>query len=448
MFFKNKKLLFVLLMIICALAGVSNFITEAFILVVVAVLLSLVIVMFGDDVASLYLMIALIPFYGSLNLNGVAFGFIIPLLTAMKMIFRNISNNCPPTLIIGMLFLMIWFVHDVQYNTFMGVFTKLCMPLYIFLAISFLRFEKYDGYYAAWIVIISSIIAMCSIFIVQGGSLSSFVFTGYAGEMRLGEADTDAGMKNQLDGAMGFPIYTITILTLFIQMFMTRKLELWKKLSIMSVSLGIFFITFLTISRVYLLGLGTLFLMMGYYILHRASFKTSVSIVLSLLLITFVALQLNPEIVDSITEQYTVRIDSETDNNYTGSRGYIYKDCIAYLLTNIECLFIGKGNSGYIAIGQQLNTNMSMSAHNVILDGLLSFGVLGFFFLIKLYYQVYKREVKRMHIKANVLHLLPLGCILMMYNTSSPFTLEKVWPFLLFLVLNVTHCTDGVAKKQ
>lgn len=434
---KFDKLLFAGLMTISLMAGLSNFMNPANVFVLLAVLLSLLLILQGRDVTAVYVMIALIPYFSSLRLSGFAFGFIIPVVAFIKLWIRHFSGALPKLLIAAFLFLFIGFFHDIQYSTFMESILRSFMPLYVFAALSWVRFEKYNRFFAAWVVIGSSLIAMYCVFMVQGANLDSFIYSSYAGEMRLGEADVDSGQKNQLGGAMGFPIYTITILSLIVQMFLMHSLRFWQKILMLSISVVVFFLTFLTVSRVYLLGLGVLIILLLYYIARHVSIKVFVGFLCVFLFLGVMAAMLNPDFITSVFSQYEGRI-TNSDNHHIGSRGYIYRDCIDYLSSNLECILIGKGTLGYVAIGKQMNTWMSMSAHNFLLDGLLSFGIIGFFFVFYAFYKLYKKERFRTRCRVTALHCMPLFCILAMYITSTPFMLEKVWPFFLFLVLNIT----------
>lgn len=426
-------------MFICLLAGLSNIISASSALIFLAISLSFLIIFFGNDLSVLYLMIALIPFYSSLNLGGLAFVFVLPFFASLKLLFKHFKISIPLIFLLNFIFLFFWFINDIQYQSIAAVLIRLCFPLYVFCVMSFVKLDDYNGYFSAWLVICSSLIAMFCVFIVQGGSLDSFIYASYAGEMRLGEADVDSGQKNQLGGAMGFPIYTITILTLVVQMFSFRKYTFYKKNIIIGVSVILFLITFLTLSRVYILGLLTMMLMLSVYYSKHFSIKHVVSIIFVFLGLFVIAVVVNPEIINSIAEQYSNRMEGESDNEE--SRILVYGDCLEYLLTHIKCFFLGEGNRGYIEIGKMEHTLMAISAHNIILDGMLSFGLFGCIILYRSYLRVYRLQCKHFCVRFNALRALPLGCVLMMYNTSSPFTLDKVWVFLLFLTLNIVHCS-------
>lgn len=439
--FKDLRWLFVILMVIDLLAGVSNFMEPANLFVLSSILLSLTVIICGNEMSTLYLMIALCPFYNSLNFNGLAAGFVIPIFALVKL---PKSNNIQSVWGFGiLLFLIIWFIHDIQYRTFVGSVIPLLVPLYTFSCIMRHKFDRYNGHYAMWLVICSSLIAMYCIFVVQGASLDSFISASYAGEMRLGEADTAEGEKNQLGGAMGFPIYTMTIITLVIQLLVIHRYRLAKKAIIITVSLFLFFITFLTVSRVYIVGIASLMLLLVLHSLRRGSIKFILFMAISMITILIVSVDYLSDYFDFISNQYSGRMDYDSDNSGMGIRGTIYLDCLNYLFNNIECLFIGKGNRAYPLIGAMLHRPMSFTAHNMILDMLMSFGLIGSLFLVALYTSAYVNEHKRTGVRWSIFRMMPLVCVFVMYQTSSPFQLDKAYPFILFLVMNIIHCTDG-----
>ena len=150
-----------------------------------------------------------------------------------------------------------------------------------------------------WLVIVTTRIAM-----VQGGSLEALVYTSYAGEMRLGEADTDEGQKNQLDGAMGFPIYTLTIVSLLIQMLMTRRFRLWQKALCLALIVGLFFITFLTVSRVYILGLATMALLLICHVMRSKSKSTIFGVLLGCSVLILIASNYLTNYMDIVFNNY------------------------------------------------------------------------------------------------------------------------------------------------
>ena len=441
--FHDKKWLLVIYMVIALLAGMSNFMEPANLFVLVSISLSLLVVLAGDKMAHLYLLLALCPFYTSLRISGIYVGFVIPLMILFKLITKRSTISSPILVFLSFIFLFVWFLHDVQFVTLANAIFRLLVPACIFLIICKQRLDNYDGYYAMWIVVLTSIIAMISVFLVQGGSLDAFINASYAGEMRLGEADVDDCQKNQLGGAMGFPIYTIIVVSLFFQMLMTHSFKLWKKVSIIWLGTVLFFITFLTISRVYILGLLTLLLLLFLHMLKSKSVKTIIGLVVGAFIIYVIASVYLPEYMDNIFDSYLTRQMSHTDHGGTGIRGAIFEDCVKYLTEDMECLLVGKGSSAYPLYGAKIHRLFSFSAHNMILDSFMAFGILGTLILLSLYIHLYRRERLRTGIRWSIFRVMPLACYLMMNMTATPFLLDKTYPLLLFLIMNIIHCTDN-----
>lgn len=441
-FLKNKKGLFLVYMLIAALAGMSNFMEPANVLVATSIVLSLLVILAGDEMAVIYLMLALMPFFNSLNFGGLAAGFVIPLFAIFKM-FMYPSYGKGSLGFFIVIFLMVWFLHDIQYLTFASTVFSLLVPYYIFYNICNKKFDKYDGYYAMWLVIATTLVALVSVFMVQGGNLDAFLHSSYAGEMRLGEAATDEGEKNQLGGAMGFTIFTMTIITLLVQMLLTRQYKLWKKLSILLLISTLFFITFLTVSRVYLLGLGTMIIILILHLLKSKSVYVLLTVFVGGLLLSIFAYLYMSDFWDTVMFNYLGRMEDDGGQSGTGVRGLIYLSCIEYLGENLECLLIGKGNGAYPLIGASMHELFSFSAHNIILDALMSFGIIGSLILIVIYRRAYKKESLRTNISWSLFRIMPFVVIFVMYQTGSPFLQDKTYPFLMFLILNIIHCTDG-----
>lgn len=71
--------------------------------------LSLLVIVLGDEMATLYLMMALIPFYNSLNIGGIATDFIVQGAALIKL-FMSRSRGIKPSLLMSFfiaLFLLI-----------------------------------------------------------------------------------------------------------------------------------------------------------------------------------------------------------------------------------------------------------------------------------------------------------------------------------------------------
>lgn len=441
--FKDKKWLFVIYLIIAALAGASNFMEPANIFVAASIGLSLVVVLAGDDISALYLLIALCPFYASLRIGGLYAGFVIPLLVLVKLFMKPSMKHAPIMGMLSVLFLLMWFFHDFQFVTFANAIFRLLIPACVFIYICRQKLNEYDGYFAIWIVIATSLISMICIFLVQGGSLDTFLNASYAGEYRLGEADVDEGQKNQLGGAMGFPIYTMIIVSLSIQMLMIRQFKLWGKVLLVGLNIIIFFLTFLTISRVYILGLSTLMVLLFLHMVESRNLKRILGLTFGLIFVYIIAADYLPEYTDGIFESYLTRQAINSDHEGTGIRGAIYEDCIKYLTEDTECFFIGKGSSAYPLYGAKIHRLFSWSAHNIMLDALMAFGMIGTIIIISLYTHLYKREKSRTGLKKwTFFRIMPFACYFMMNMTASPFLLDKTYPMLLFLILNIVHCTD------
>lgn len=440
--FKDKKWLFVIYLIIAALAGVSNYMEPANIFVAASIGLSLMVVLAGDNISVLYLLIALCPFYSSLRIGDLYAGFVIPLFVLVKLFIKPSTKYASGMEMFWAFFLLVWFFHDFQFITFANALFRLFVPACIFVYICRQKLDEYDGYFAIWIVIATTLISMICIFMVQGGSLDTFLYASYAGEYRLGEADVDDGQKNQLGGAMGFPIYTIIIVSLSLQMLMTRQFKLWEKVLLIGLNIVLFFVTFLTISRVYILGLSTLVILLFLHMIKSRNLKTILGLSFGLIIVYIIASVYLPEYMDGIFNSYLARQSNNSDHEGTGIRGAIYEDCIKYLTEDVECFLIGKGSSAYPLYGAKIHRLFSWSAHNIILDALMAFGIIGTIILISLYMHLYKREKNRTGLKWTVFRIMPFACYFMMNMTATPFLLDKTYPMLLFLILNIIHCTD------
>ena len=268
--------------------------------------------------------------------------------------------------------------------------------------------------------------------IEMSGGLTGFLVQSAMDNLRMGDADMDKYASDTLDGAMGFPIHTILMMSLSLPFFINKGIRVLSKVLLSLILLVFFLVTFLTTSKVYLLGLATFGICL---LLHIVKGKNRIAIIFIIILF-FLILSTQSWFFDLVYERYAYRIE-DTDTDVTSGRTDIYKSCIDYLSDNFLALLFGSSYDGYLEIGRLLNKDFKMSAHNIILDGLMSFGLYGCSLLLISVKQLNKKARLYIKSKASLLGWLPIICWFVMCQTNTTFYLAKTYPLIPFLVIHI-----------
>lgn len=434
----SKVLFSAAIITIDVLLGASNYMAYSNILVIIALLIGIIIIIRGTKISDLYLFTSLIPFFSSIKISDKSLEFLLLVLASAKIVFgtNTAKKKSIKYLFMGILMLSILLFNDLYYGQFAEVFIYASYVIYVLVVINFVNFKDYDEVYAAELMLIAFFIAQISVFIEQGGDVQKFIVQSYAAEYRLGESDEG---KNQLGGAMGFPIYSIMIINLTIKLFQTR-ISVYRKMLYTIISSITFLVAFLSISRVYLLGLAALMGCILIYLSMNLRKSTLFVFMLFVIIVVLFFKFVNNNVLDSVTEQYSVRIDNYKKGE---DRIAIYKDCIEYISNDYYCLLFGRGTFGYREIGKENNLQFRMSAHNIILDGFLTYGILGLSFIVFLYFYLYRKKSIYDINRPTMIDLSCFICYIFMCMTNSPFILGKSYIQWVFLTLNCSNNYKG-----
>lgn len=412
-------------------------------LIILCVIIFTIIIVSGNIMDDFYSYIAMIPFFTIYKVGDYSVGFIFIFISIIKIIIYNKDLRFKNLSFSILYFTSTIFLNDIFHVSFGILLLPLSLCIYLICFVRFANFSNYNHNKAITIFLISLIISQATSFIISGADLTSLVAQSEL-SFRLGQGNIEEGQGNNLGGAMGFPIYTMLILGLLTTIIIKKKIKLSYKLLAISFMIVDFIITFFTISRVYFIGIAvfTIFIIIHY---TRNNFQKliPISVLVGFIVIYF----FNSEYSNSIFEKYNQR-SFDTEYGFTTGRSEIYEQSIDYLISTPKALLIGEGPRGYKIVGNDKNLDFKMSAHNLYIDSLMSFGIIGTFCLFYIFF-IYKTKCKMIfNTSYSALSVMPLACYLSMQMTGGSMSDYKTYIYLLFLILNVYAFGDPITKNK
>lgn len=426
----KDRFLFVLIVVIDVLLGIST-VNRISICSNLAFVLLLYLILKGNAIQAFYAVLGTCFFSDTVNLGSIGTYFVIMFVAGGKIGGYGFRNYTLPVFII----LILYAIHDIFYTSFAWVLFYLSYLYFLFKVLTNLDFKKYNHLYAVGIFLVSVILVQ--IFsICLSGDLASFGDDSieYA---RLGEGDVEDGYNNNLDGAMGFPITSMLFLTISLPILLGKRMRKKFKLFLGFLVIALFVATFFTASKVYLLGLACLLVCLLCEVFgSELRFSSKIGIVSFCIIAVIVLIQSG--YLDIIVHRYIFRLTASDD--VTTGRSRIYSDCLSYLSTNPLPLIFGSGYRGYCAIGASNGLKFSMSAHNIILDCIMAYGLFGAIIILCLCRNFYRSvKVYCGGPRMSMLGLMPFICWFVMNFTNSSFMLAKTYVVIPFLILHMKY---------
>lgn len=418
------------IVLLCAVDGflALAFITgsEAYRMVALAVML--VSVFSNDVIGDFYLYVTLLPFSSFVTIQSRSILFVFLLISSAKLVYKHISHHI--SLLWFMSFLLIGgieMIFDFTHCTIGSFAWLISIIIYVFLAVQFLPAEKIDLFFLTKVLIYTCAFAILVVIVVtmrSGMQLSAFTKMTDTG-MRLGEQARDIG------GAMGVPIYCLTIISCCFLLMAKYKTNVVQKMIYWILIGGSVFVGLLTVSRVFLLGLATFAFLLLISALREKNKKKLVFVLVISSLLLLVFLENNITFIARTLDLFRVRGVQDIS---TG-RFSIWKSCIQHLTSNPLTFLLGNGAMYYVQIGVDTGKAFSMSAHNLYLDGVMSWGVCGFGLFVSTALWFQKCVKRKLHSTFSLICWLPLLVWLTMQMTGGSFNSFKAYIFPLALIL-------------
>ena len=407
-------------------------------IVPLVLLLAIYLIIVGTREQGFTTILCLSYFSACFTVGSVGLYFIIPFVGFLKNIshcrFNKVYLFC---ILISLLIFSVW---ELSYSTPGRLLERLSYLLYFFTLLSAINPSGYNHTDTVMIFIV--VLAIVNIFAIQmSGGIAQFLVEN-AVNIRMGDADMDRYKTDTLDGSMGFPIHTILMMSLSYPIFLGKQINLlWKSLLGLGLIIMIV-VTFLTTSKVYLLGLATFSLCIIPVLL-----KNRRGIIITILVAVFIFLHTQSWLSEMVYDRYYYRLFEDTGTDITSGRSDIFKSCIKFLAENPLELFFGMGYDSYVEYGRRHNLAFQFSAHNIFLDGLMTYGIYGcllFIIALNSTRQRFKRIYKT---KGAIIGWIPLVCWVVMCTTNTPFYLAKTYTVLPLLIFH-TVCYRELQIKH
>lgn len=401
-----------------------------------------------STVQDFYLLLSIAVPMNGYKLSGIGLSFVFLAISIIKLLAtgnRHIKLN-PIWTIMAFIVISLSLVHETSYVTIGTTINSVILITYFIVLLAFIPVQKFDIRYCS--LLFGTSLLLTQIFaILVTGDLSAL---GDASEIhRLGQKSEEFDSYDIFGGSMGFPVRTILLICMSISVFVGRYRTIFK-LFLVSIIVVLFIVTFLTISKVYLLGLITFFVAMPFVTKSSKVRLHIMGYIIVMVAFGYVLLPRLPFNVEDIVDAFIFRLGDSGDTEVlTSHRTIIYEDVINYWGNNLSCVFFGAGKEAYPEIGRLKGLAFSMEAHNIILDCIMAYGIIGLSLIIGLCHSIVIRA-RRLNKKyqLSMLGALPIICWLMMSQTNSAFSVFHTYLWLPFLVLFMILNKDIIDNKQ
>lgn len=376
---------------------------------------------------SVFLIAGLSIYDYAFNWNGAAASFIITLLFVLKMIWSvrlKLSVRCFISLF---LLILIELMGDRGYSGSSGeIILALLSGIFIVMATNNINLFNLKLDRALLLFSTSYVTALYCI-ISRYGTFSSYVnlLFNSSGLYRFG-----IGNGNVMGGAMSIPLYALMLLSLTICYFFSNiPKPTYQKVLIIAFNAISCLFAALTISRSFFFGL--FFIFVGIiYSTNNKNVKKSMRFLLLAFFTIAVLVFFAGDIVDQSLSRLMNRVENANDAS-GGERFGIWGNALTYLLSNPLNLLFGFGACSYSVMD-----GVTAGMHNLLLDILMSWGIVGLAIIL---YSV----IKVLKCKKEKYSMIPFYAFSAFSLTALRSYSIKTWSFLLITLLVVTACNKN-----
>lgn len=402
-------------------------ITKSDVFMGISGLLLFILIITGDSMGDFYTYLSMIPFFlfltnSSTVMKYLFFGLIF--ISVIKLMLNKTKHRINTLLLLSGIFLLfIQFFNDILIGRIIQSLSVFLYMSYFILFIIKSDLKNYNHDYALKYIVAGFIAVLFIIGIGSSNPLSHLALTDKM--IRLGDEATILG------GAMGIPIYSLLTISLLSSHMIINKISSKQKFAFIACMCFALLIGFLSISRAYILGLMIISFLLSVSLFTKQRKKIFLFIIIGMVIGTLFIF-LNPEYVEILLSKYTQRTFDISSN----IRLQIYGSSLEYLLEHFNVLLLGLGARNYVEVGKQGGYLFAMMAHNLYLDAIMSWGVIGFMLVISLIIGFIKISKKYSKNKISILSVMPAIVLAGLYMTEGTFNYFNIYLYLLFIILN------------
>lgn len=355
-------------------------------------------VLISSEEYNIYYLFTLLPFYMLLLIKGNQLYNLIIFLFLGKYMIRNLKTIKLRIFILPLVIGFFEFMHSVN----SGISSALIKWLLTCLTFSVLLCDPNKNLKTDKIIK----------YFVLGMACLSISIIYYNGDQII-----DDNSRNSLEGIAfieknTYSIYgCVSLMSILYLLKMEFKKYKWYILPFCVILLS----SILMISKTFLII--TIICLSIFYLISVNSVRSSVVFLLTIFV--FIILVSTVDYLNGLFNSYLDRFTQAEDfNELTTGRWAIFQEYINYLLRHPKCLLIGEGMFSYIQI--VLNTFIiPLRPHNVELEMLISWGIIGSFIIIYLVVKQYFRTKSTMMPIRNKHAVLPLVALLLGLQTIT-----------------------------
>lgn len=340
-----------------------------------------------------------------------------------------------------------------RFNLSFRLVTYLIIIIIIIQQLSLVYFENHADYLLQWIGGISYFViimidkkveyehvltikhlASSYLAITIGNILAGVKIYGYS-FFRLvieqGSFDYRFHFGQQLDplgGSNAFPIISfILAFAVFNECLKAEKFP--KKMAYLFISLFVMAFALLSFTRAYVISMFVIALVLFFQLFTKNIAKVYNIVVFGC--IGILIIYLNSNTLQKIINGFLTRFTGNSNTSSLGGRIDLAIYFWKIISENIRIFIIGSGVKGYVF------SNNNMMAHNIILDGILCFGVLGLG-LIVLLFMYYARGLSQLlSKKPTVFSSLGIIALLIQWMSIGSFFYEYTLYYILFVIYSM-----------
>lgn len=359
------------------------------------------------------------------KINGDVVWFILLLVLMFKLLMREKFRANVRAIVTCALIIFIELLGDLFIGSMGQLLVNLVTIIFVFVTFSKIDLFHLDAFRIIWTLIaaFSAIIYyLLSMYGGMGEFISSFMASTYA--YRFGHSYGDT-----VGGAMAIPLYTTMIISCGLTYYLhSPKMQLHQKVIIsISVIISIVFGA-MTISRSFYLGF---IVTLASIVIFKVSKNKHIKwiILFFCVMAIFILLSSKSDLISKIFSNLKFRMDNGVKAGSEG-RTDIWISCIEYLLTNPLYFLFGMGSTNYVNIGSESGKLFSAGAHNLFLDFLMSWGVIGLLGMMLFLVYIYKKQIKQ-NTEFSKQTIIPLITYLIFSMTALRSCSLKTWVFML-----------------